>query len=178
MPDLSIRQLADKLGVSHTAVRDKIKALKTTSGKEIGRKQGSGKPTLLSEMDQALIASEFYVPASTENGNSSGLTVIDGGDALDVYHPRTLNLQVNDSSAQVTNAMNRLSAALERFTDNTELIDLTLVNHSASQGRQLGTKMALAKVGNAIEAKEAAEVKLLEQLGLIGDGDSSSASAS
>lgn len=187
MPELSIRQLADKLNVSHTAVRDKMKALEKTTGQRVGRSQGAGKPTLLNENEQALIASEFYVPAGSNqidadrDGRCSSITRRQSDDQLTVYQPPILDLQFTDSADKVTSAMNRLSTALERFNQNGSLIDQVLINQSSQDGKELGAKMALAKLGNAMQTKESAEAELLRQLGLLDEkkpGSTGSAASS
>ncbi len=79
MPDMSIRQYAEKLQVSHTAVRNAIADIKAETGLEIGTSQGTGKPTLLNESEQALIAQKFYKPAEEIPVSDAKAVVLAGG---------------------------------------------------------------------------------------------------
>jgi len=64
MANLSIRELAQKLGVSHTAIRNAIADLELETGNKVGTSQGPGKATLLDEREQEIIANRFYKPAT------------------------------------------------------------------------------------------------------------------
>ncbi|HIK14596.1 MAG TPA: HTH domain-containing protein [Leptolyngbyaceae cyanobacterium M33_DOE_097] len=77
MADLSIRELAAKLGVSHTAIRNAIADIELETGKKLGKSQGQGKATLLDSYAQELIASKFFKPAtSKESASASGGEIV------------------------------------------------------------------------------------------------------
>ncbi|MEP1079636.1 helix-turn-helix domain-containing protein [Leptolyngbya sp. PL-A3] len=79
MPDLSIRQLAEKLNVSHTAVRNAMADIEAESGIKMGTAQGTGKATLLKESEQAQIAQRFYRPAADAPTGSDGTVLHQAG---------------------------------------------------------------------------------------------------
>jgi molybdenum-dependent DNA-binding transcriptional regulator ModE len=62
----SIREFADELGVSHTAIRNIIAKLETELEREIGISQGNGKSTLLSDDEQQLIKSKIKLKSKAE----------------------------------------------------------------------------------------------------------------
>ncbi len=101
MPDISIRQLAEKLKVSHTAIRNAIADIKAESGVEIGTSQGQGKATLLSESEQALIAQRFYKPADEQPAPTSSAAVLTPGMTYGIpgmtrYTPPAMQLDTDE----------------------------------------------------------------------------------
>jgi len=71
MADLSIRELAVKLGVSHTAIRNAIADIELETGEKLGKSQGQGKATLLDSYAQELIASKFFKPAAEKTSQEA-----------------------------------------------------------------------------------------------------------
>lgn len=166
----SIRQLADDLNVSHTTIRSAILELETERGHPIGKSGGRGRPTELNEAECELIASKFYKPAFIQDSRPqavSGLAVRQSEQAIDVYQTEKLQLTVTDSTVQLTQAVQSLDATLQQWLSNSQTLEAALLQDSAMKGTQLGTQMAIAKVGNAVKSAQAVELELAKKLGLV-----------
>lgn len=104
MTDLSIRQTAEKLSVSHTAVRNAIADIEAETGIKLGTSQGAGKATLLNEAEQELIAQQFYAPAAQEQQPEAGQMVLSGGltygiPGLTRVQPKTAQFNLEEIAA-------------------------------------------------------------------------------
>ena len=169
----SIRQVAAELNVSHTALRAAIAELVAEHGQPIGESQGKGKPTFLSEAEQALLAKKFLVSHTpdfiyqTRPHETTGIVVHQATTALEVYQPEQITLTVQDSTVQLTQAIQSLDATLKQFVTNGQTLDAALLQNSAMKGAELGTQMAIAKVGAAVKSSESLELQLAKKLGLV-----------
>lgn len=161
----SIRQTAEDLRVTHTAVRQAIAAIEAETGKTIGRSQGRGMAKLLDQQEQELIARRFYKPEPAQPAPIVHQEV----EAPILFHRvGQVTLKVPDSSSRINQAVTELRENLDQFKSNRETIESALIRFSADSGKDLGTRMAVTKVANAVQKSEAVELELLKKLGLAG----------
>jgi hypothetical protein len=60
-----------------------------------------------------------------------------------------------------------LDATLQQWMSNGQTLKTALLQDAAMKGTELGTQMAIAKVGNAVKSAQAVELELAKKLGLV-----------
>ena len=168
-----IRQLARQIKVSHTAIANAMKDLNIT-----GQSQGQGKPTLLSDDEQARIAAYLGCSAALNNSTptlqSSQVSIVPADVVLPVPSVERLDLTVADSSKTRALAMQEFMTTLNTYQGNGQSLEDALLQKAKQDGAELGTQLALAKLGTAIATSQDIERDAAKKLGLVKDGDASS----
>ena len=173
---LGIRQLATKLKVSHTSIKRAMDGLGI-----VGESQGKGLATLLSEDDQRKIAARFGVPlVALDRPQSSDANVSIVPAAVDAPLMQTrklgqVNLQVVDSTAQLTTAIAGLTAELTQWRHNSQSIETAAIANADREGAELGTRIAVTKVSRAVKTADSIELELAKKLGLVKESEPQSA---
>jgi uncharacterized protein YukE len=168
MPDKSIRQFAEDCSVSHTAVRRAIAELQQELNRSIGNSQGKGKPTLLSESDQALLAGKLFVPVDrTDEQPQSSLSRYEVDPGIHVHQPAALQLATPESIEQLNQTMTRVATALEGIRSNADLVGDAFVSLAGHQGKVLGTRIVAAKWGAVVQTVEEGDQAAAKKFGLV-----------
>ena len=171
--DKGIRQLGRELRLSHTAIANAMRELGIT-----GKSQGQGKPTLLNDAEQARIAEHLGATALTLHNEpqpqSSQVSIVPSDVTLPVARVERLELAVTDSRQSQAMAIQQLMDTLQTYQANGQSLEDAMLQDARRQGAELGTQIAITKLGTAIATSQAIEKDSAKKLGLLQDSDTSS----
>ena len=188
--DKGLRQFGREIGISHTAIANAMKEL----GIE-GIFQGPGKPTLLNEYEQGLIALHFerdLTPQTqsqpTEQSSAIELvqcaapqgaaqvSIIRSAEVIDVSQVDQIAFVVPDKTRELTAAVEKLTKTIEALQGNDQALEGAMMQNAVQRGAELGTRMAVAEVGRAAEVSQAIKLDLAKKLGIVQDSEATSSS--
>lgn len=152
MPALSIRQLAIKLDVSHNTIRNVMSDYRRETGETLGKSEGKGKPTYLTEYEQTIISNRVNVNRS--NVGTVTITRYEPNkQELSKYQTpiKTITYGATDKQEFVATNIEVLQTNLETIQNNTESFDDALLAKYQSEGKELGFKIFEAKYGTAFQ---------------------------
>lgn len=169
--ETSIRQLADRLSVSHTAICNAIKQLQAEMGVTIGKSQGQGKPKLLSRQEQEWIAGKFFVPATvakqSQPTEQQGIAVQESTEAINVFQPRPLKLTVVDHTGIITQSAQAINTSANQVVINLEISEDALRQTFRARGARTGATLAAEEFSGLVENYEVQKGEILKKLGVL-----------
>lgn len=184
-----LRQFGREIGISHTAIANAMNELGIT-----GRSQGPGRPTLLNEYEQGLIALHFerdLTPQTTELTAERGLielvqrgtphkvaqvSIVHSAEVVDVSQVDQIAFVVPDKTRELTAAVEKLTKTLKALQGNDQALEGAMMQNAVQRGVELGTRMAVAEVGHAAEISQAIKLDLAKKLGIVQDSEATSSS--
>lgn len=170
--DKGIRELARQLGLTHPTIKQAMADLNIT-----GQSQGQGRPTLLNESEQSRIAAYLGCSAllnSTPSQKSEHVSIVPADVALSLDRRDRMTLTVADNSQSRAGAMQNFMDSLETFQGNGQTLEDALLQKARQDGANLGTQLALTKLGTAIATSQDIERDAAKKLGLVKDSESAS----
>lgn len=164
---ISIRQLAEDVGVSHTKLRNAIAQLEAELGHPIGESQGKGKATLIDSDEQRIIRAKFWDGDKSQPANVEVKSV---NVEIVQYQPSiseklsaqntipALSLKVRTTAEIVRSVVGAVSADMDVALANRNALDETELRQAMERGALNGARL--------FEAEERAKLLTIQQLQL------------
>ena len=164
---ISIRQLAEEVGVSHTTLRNAIAQLESQLGRPIGESQGKGKPTLLDLESQRLLRAKFWnghksIP-SKEKVKSANVEIVQYQPSLSEKLSAqnsipALSLKVKTTAEIVRSVIESVSMDMDTSNRNAQTLDEAELRQAMERGALNGARL--------FQVEEQAKMMAIQQLQL------------